>query len=136
MLLVHTVQGVDRRVEEGPGRGRIAVIGLVADPPGAWQREVGAHGRDAVGAASCVEKSAWCQVNFFLCPQIIYVQKSPSEQLGLGSTISPTTHYTQAFHLTTSMIKPFSNVLGFNKSHSCHRHDSPTNPSLTRYRVN
>lgn len=102
MLLVHTVQGVDRRVEEGPGRGRIAVIGLVADPPGAWQREVGAHGRDAVGAASCVENMLGIKST-----QIICVQKSSSEQLGLGSTISPTTHYTQAFHLTTSMIKTF-----------------------------
>lgn len=61
VLLVHTVQGVDGRMEEGPGWGRITVIGLVADPPGFWQREVGADRRDPVGAAACVykKKSLW-----------------------------------------------------------------------------
>lgn len=54
MLAVHTLQGVDGRIEEGPGRGRITVIGPVADPPGVWQREVSAHGRDPVGAATWV----------------------------------------------------------------------------------
>lgn len=102
MLLVHTVQGVDRRVEEGPGRGRIAVIGLVADPPGARQRQVGAHGRDPVGAASCVEKTLGVESSLSR-PQIIHVQN-----LSVINHFSDHTHtHFTGTTLTASMIKTF-----------------------------
>lgn len=105
MLLVHTLQGVDGRVEEGPGRGRITVIGPVADPPGVWQREVGANGRDPVGAATWVyvKKKSKSFFSFrFSCTQIIDVQNLS------GSSWSP------PFSPPHTLIgKLFPNGLGF-----------------------
>lgn len=97
MLLVHTVQGVDRRMKEGPGRGRIAVIGLVADPPGVRQREVGAHGWDPVAAASCVKIMLSVKSIFSMYTNHLRA-KSLSEQLVSDQAfLSP--HTSQAFHL-------------------------------------
>lgn len=56
MFFVNAVRGVHRRIEKSPDRGRIPVVGFIAHSLDAWDRKVGAHRRDSVGAAACVER--------------------------------------------------------------------------------
>lgn len=56
LLFIDAVKVVHRWVEESCSRGRVAVVGAVAHPLDAGEWEVGANGRDPVGAAVCRER--------------------------------------------------------------------------------
>lgn len=57
LLLINAVKVINRRVEELRSRGRVAVVGGVADPLDTGDWKVGASGWNPVGAAVCGEIS-------------------------------------------------------------------------------
>lgn len=56
VFFVNAVRSVNRRMEKSPDGGRIPVVGFIAHSLDARDRKVGAHRRDSVGAAACVER--------------------------------------------------------------------------------